>query len=109
MPLLATLFLAAASTATVPAPEAADIVVLARMAEKVGVKLDRGRDGAYRFSVVRLSGDPAVGSLSCPAAPGCLETVPLARADRKAPAACANDERSRLLAALADQRRQTAQ
>jgi hypothetical protein len=109
MLILSTLLLAATAAATAPVPEEADIVVLSRKLEKVGVTLERMSSGELRCSIADSSGDPELDALSCQAALKCLETIPLSRANRKALAACGKEERSRLLANLADQRRQTAQ
>jgi hypothetical protein len=109
MPILPALMLAAAVAATAPVPDEADIIVLARKLEKVGVTLERMSTGELRCSIADSSGDPELDALSCQAALKCLETIPLARANRKALAACGKEERSRLLADLADQRRLTAQ
>jgi hypothetical protein len=86
-----------------------DIVVLARKLEKVGVTLSRMSTGELRCSIADSSGDAELDALSCQAALKCLETIPLSRANRKALAACGKTERSRLLAELADQRRQTSE
>jgi hypothetical protein len=106
-----TLLVAAAQTSAPAAapPVEDDIVVLARKLEKVGVTLERMSTGELRCRVSDSSGDPELDALSCQAALKCLETIPLSRANKKALAACGKEVRSRLLADLADQRRQTSQ
>lgn len=109
MTLFAFLLLAAATSSTPAAtvPLEDDIVVLSRKLEKVGVTLERLSTGEHRCSIADSSGDAELDALSCQAALKCLETIPLSRANRKPLAACGKEERSRLLADLADQRRQT--
>lgn len=109
MILYASLLLAAA-TSSAPAAAAQledDIVVLSRKLEKVGVTLERMNTGEHRCSIADSSGDAELDALSCQAALKCLETITLSRANRKALATCGKAERSRLLADLADQRKQT--